>query len=96
MSEIAMGIINARRGFAVRVAAGQYDNAVTIVYPHDSERFSGKRLDISGLPLSMGASAINELLDGWRTYPEYTFRQTNRTWIVRTATEPHVTKIHND
>ena len=27
MAELAMGIVNTRRGFAVRVAAAQYDNA---------------------------------------------------------------------
>ena len=70
MPEIAMGIVNTRRGFAVRVAAALHDNAVKFVYPNDSERLLSKRWQISGLPLSMGGPALIELLDSWRVSPE--------------------------
>ena len=43
MAELATGIVSTRRGFAVRVAAAQYDKAVKLVYPNDSERPLGKR-----------------------------------------------------
>ena len=92
-----MGIVNTRRGFAIRVVAAQYDHAVKMIYPNDSEKLLGKRWEISGLPLSMGGPALIEFLDGWRVSPEYTFRQgSRRTWIVRAATEPHITKVQHD
>ena len=63
MAELAMGIVTTRRGFAVRVAAAQYEAAVKLVHPNDSERVLGKRLEISGLPFSMGRAALIEFLD---------------------------------
>ena len=97
LSDMSMGIVNTRRGFAIRVVAAQYDHAVKMIYPNDSEKLLGKRWEISGLPLSMGGPALIEFLDGWRVSPEYTFRQgSRRTWIVRAATEPHITKVQHD
>ena len=58
----ATGIVTTRRGFAVRVAAAQYDTAVKLVYPKESERLLGKRWEISGLPLSIGESALIDFL----------------------------------
>ena len=82
--EMSAGVVCTKRGFAIRVLAGQYESAVKSLYPHDSERLMGKRWEISGLPLSMGRVALVEFLDTWRVTPEYTFRQgTRRTWIVR-------------
>ena len=91
---IAMGIVSTQRGFAIRVPADQYETAVKMLYPTDCDRFLGKRWEVSGLPLSMGRSALIEFLDTWRVIPEYTFRQgVRRTWIVRATTLPHITKV---
>ena len=97
MAAIAMGIVSTQRGFAIRVPADQYETAVKMLYPTDCDRFLGKRWEVSGLPLSMGRSALIEFLDTWRVIPEYTFRQgVRRTWIVRATTLPHITKVQHD
>ena len=87
VAELTMGIVTTRRGFAVPVAAVQYDTAVKLVDPNGSERLLGKRWETSGLLLSIGESALIDFLDNWRVFLEYTFRQgARRTWIVRVAT----------
>ena len=97
MAEVSAGVVNTKRGFAIRVIAARYESAVKTLHPHDSERLLGKRWEISGLPLSMGRIALMEFLDTWRVPPEYTFRQgTRRTWIVRAATDPAFTKVQHD
>ena len=45
----------------------------------------------------MGGPALIEFFDNLRISPEYRFRQgSRRTWIVRAATEPHITKVQHE
>ena len=65
-----------------------------------SERFGkaiGQAMGNLRIAIVDGGPALIEFLDGWRVSPEYTFRQgSRRTWIVRAATEPHITKVQHD
>ena len=44
MTDFAMGIVTIRHGFVVRVSAAQYDSAVKMRHPNDSERLLGTRM----------------------------------------------------
>ena len=97
IAKIAMGIVNTRRVFAVKIAAAQYDNAVKFVYANDLKRLLSKRWQISGLPLSMGETAWIEFLYSLLMPPKFRFRQgSHRTSIIRAATEPQITKAQHD
>ncbi len=97
LGEIAFGIVTTRRGLAIRVKAGDYEQAVRRLHPEDTDRFLGSRWAVSGLPLATSKDALVAFLHPWRVSPEHTFRQgTRRTWIVRAQESPGVTKVQHE
>lgn len=91
------GVVTTRRGFAVRVKAEAYDEALKLLRPDDWKGLSGKVWEVSGLPLWTGKAALKDFLQDWEVTPVYTFRQgLRRTWKVRALADPPETQLQHD
>ncbi len=97
LGERSRGLVPTRRGYAIRVDAPDYDDALRAVRPTDFAQFTGKKWEVSGLPLSMGRDSVVEFLEGWEVTPVYTyFWRFRRTWVVRAEDPPPYTVLQHD
>ena len=90
LGALAMGVVPYKRGFAIRVLATDYKQAVLKLRPEDAEYLMGQQWDISGLPSGTGKLGLLSLMKPWKCTPVYTYKQSNgrRTWIVRASSDP--------
>ena len=89
MGDDAFGVVRTRRGFGIRVRNEQYESVMMRLRPDDAHQFLGDRWEISGLPVTTGAEAVKEFVEGWTVHPLFSFRKGwRRTWVVRAATAP--------
>ncbi len=89
MGEEAFGVVQTRRGYGIRVRSEQYENVMMRLRPDDAQKFLGDRWEISGLPVTTGAEAVKEFVEGWAVHPLFSFRQGwRRTWVVRAKSAP--------
>ena len=92
--ESCYGIVNTRRGRAIRVKAEDHAKVAEQVRPGDANKFLGEKWEVSGLPVATSKDALVVFLDPCVVVPEHSFRQgSRRTWVVRARTPPAVTKV---
>ena len=93
------GVVKTRRGYGARVAAENFEEAVRMIRTDDAAAFLGTRYEVSGLPLSCGREAIQDLLMATWTeaVPIATYRTNrSRTWVVSASTAPMDNKLQHD
>ena len=87
--EKAFGVVPYGSGYGIRLKSEHFEEMLRQIQPEHAEQFLGKRWEISGLPLAMGAQNLQDFLGEWKMRPIYTFRQGfRRTWIVQAAANP--------
>ena len=95
--DMARGVVKTRAAFGVRVAAGDFDKAVSALRPQDAATLLGKLYHVSGLPFGCGKEALTRFFHDWPIAPVFTFKQgKTRTWAVRAVTAPFNTVIQHD
>ena len=98
LGERAFGLVETRRGLAIRVKRQDFDEGLKLVRPDDHESLAVKLYEVSGLPCWMGRTALARFCGAWSYLLVTTFRTWNmRTWIVRAKEAPaHHLKQHAD
>ena len=96
MGDEAFGVVRTRRGFGIRVPSDRYENVIMRLRPDDAQQFVGDRWEISGLPVTTGADAVKEFVDGWEVHPLFSFRKGwRRTWVVRAKADPFTNVVEH-
>lgn len=92
------GVIKTRKGYGVRVLPEDFEEAARAIRPDDAASFTGTRYEVSGLPLSCGREAIEDLLSTWTgAVPIATFTANRRrTWIVSAHSAPLHSKVRHE
>ena len=92
------GVIKTRKGYSVRVLPEDFEEAARAIRPDDVASFTGTRYEVSGLPLSCGREAIEDLLSTWTgAVPIATFKANRRrTWIVSAPSAPLHSKVQHE
>ena len=92
------GIVKTHKGFGARVLAANFEDAVRFIRTEDAAAYLGTRYEISGLPLSCGRDAIEDLLKTWTgAVPITTYRSyRTRTWLVSAPSAPLHDKIQHE
>ena len=91
------GVVKTFKGFGARVLAQQHQEAVRLVRPEDAESLLGQKYEVSGLPLSCGKDAVEELLSTWTGVVAISTFRTNRyrSWIVAAPSPPLQSKFQH-
>ena len=92
------GVVKTHRGFGARVIADQFEDAVRQIRTEDAAAFLGTRYEVSGLPLSCGKDAIQDLLSTWTGATPITTYRTyrSRTWLVSAPSAPLHDKVQHE
>ena len=95
--EKAFDVVPYGTGFGIRIKSCDFKEILALLQPHKRDQFSGKTLEISGLPVAMGKESLKAFLGEWKVHALHSFRQGfRRIWIVRAAQEPVEKVVYND
>ena len=92
------GVVKTHRGYGARVVADDFEEAVRTIRTEDAAAFLGTRYEVSGLPLSCGKDAIQDLLSTWTGATPITTYRTyrSRTWLVSAPSAPLDDKVQHE
>ena len=58
LREKAFGVVSYGSGFCIRIKSCDFEKILAFLQPEKRNQFSGKTLEISGLPLAMGKESL--------------------------------------